>query len=190
MEIYIKDQLVSCLAFLVLGILFGILYDIFRILCLFIHRDVNERDGNSNAENTRRNLCLTERIFRFICDIIFGVAVSVLFSVVSYAFSYGQFRMASLICASAGFAAYILTVGRLVMFSADKLVHAVKFACFKIIYLIFMPITGLIRLVMRFGGYVFSHTVGRLYCRMKSAGNKKRIMMTLEREIPKNVRFD
>lgn len=185
MEIFIKDQLIACFAFSVLGILLGILYDFFRILCLCIYQDNGQR-----AENNKACACVVQKVFRFIFDIVFGIIASVTFSVVSYAFSYGQFRLASLVSASIGFAAYISIFGRIVMFFSEKLVRAVKCAIRKILHLIFLPSAALFRLVLRLMRYIYAHTFGALRSRIKSAGNKKHLMLVIEREIPKNVRFD
>ena len=102
--------LLSCL----FGVLIGVCYDVFRTLRLiFPHNSV---------------LVLIE-------DIVFLIGYTIFLSAFSSSAARGELRFYYVIGNSLGFALYIITVGRFVVATINKLFYALK----KIFFVIFFP---------------------------------------------------
>lgn len=115
---------------LIVGFVFGALYDIFRI------RRIAVRKGKSDKKH------LTSFLEAFIIgieDILFFVALGSVTSVLFYVFSYGKVRLLSILCELIGFALYRLTLGRLVMLVSDLIISFLYFLWRKFVTCVIMP---------------------------------------------------
>ena len=163
MEISISEQLMSCAAHLVLGVLSAVLYDVFRLIYLSI------KPSNSNWQLTR--LCFNISII--ILDILYCIAVTVAFSVTSFAFSYGKLRVFNLFCFGVGFTVYMITVSRVSMFVLAWVIYGIKLAFKLIIKLMLIPIGFFLRLIMALVMLLYRVTISKLFTYVKVKKQKK-----------------
>jgi len=113
-----ESTLALCAVSLAAGPVLGGFYDIFRI------RRVAARELiGADSKKHRR---IAEGIVIFAEDILFALVSAVIFSVIFYRFSCGAVRWYALACTSVSFAAYRVTVGRLVMGIAGRIIAFVR----------------------------------------------------------------
>lgn len=139
MEISISEQLLSCLAHLVLGVFSATLYDVFCVLRLsFLGRVRLAKSGRYMAW-----------FADFILDLIFCVVLSLCFSVITFAYSYGKFRTFNLLGFGVGFALYRLTFSRIFMLFANKLINIVKFVLLFALKILLFPLKSVLKLLIK-----------------------------------------
>jgi Spore cortex protein YabQ (Spore_YabQ). len=114
-----------------LGCVFGILYDVFRI----IRRSVRGADRNPVAY-----------AFIFIQDIIFFIVAAAASAIFFYKFNSGRIRLSGIAFIIVGFSAYYFTLGKLVMLIADAIISFIRSLMrlvWKFICLLFSPVVML-----------------------------------------------
>lgn len=178
MEISISEQLIACLAFLVFGAVSAVCYDVVRIfhICTGVHNSVGK------ARSTLLSISV------FLIDILYCAIVTVAFSVIAFAYSYGKLRGVNLFCFGVGFAAYLLTFGRLVMFFSEKIVYAVKFVIRTIIKFLFIPVKFIARMFAKFAVWIYGSTIGLIFRKIQRSRQKKFFEDALGR-LSTDVRF-
>lgn len=157
MEIWIRDQINAIAAALVLGVAFGAIYDIVRI----IHALIGARtySGFKRGNNKPRGkVRVSANILTFFLDIVFCILFTACFAILSYAFCDGRFRMFVLISAAAGFTAYIATLGRVVVYFTDAIVYYLKVAARCVWRIVMFPVKALGRAVKRIVLFAYKHT--------------------------------
>ncbi len=112
--------LVSFLA----GILFGALYDLFRIRRLALRLAC--RPDGTGSRISRPHGQRLDTVLCFFEDLLFCLFATVVLILVDYRLYYGVPRWYAYGATVAGFALYRVTVGRLVMGSAKALLHALR----------------------------------------------------------------
>ena len=176
MEIYISDQLASCLAFSILGVFAGIFYDIVRTLRLVFLGDTT--NGTVRAA--------TGRVFELVFDIIYMLCIGVSFSLLAYCYSYGKLRVFNLVCFAMAFWLYRLTLGRLYALCVEPAVNAAKKLLSAVLKLVLKPLKLILKIIESFIHLVYLHTVGKLILRIRKAKEKsrfKRVLSLLDTDV-------
>lgn len=117
MEIYIADQLKTMAESCLLGLIFGIGYDIIRIVYILCHIATYRGMLEKPVPHTRGAFALF-----FIFDFSYLLVVTFFFSVFLFHENYGIFRFYLFLSAVFGFCMYYHTIGRLVMFFSETIV--------------------------------------------------------------------
>lgn len=178
MEIYISDQLASCLAFSLLGVFAGILYDIVRTLRFILLGDTEHGKVRGVAG----------RAFDLVFDILYMLCLGVSFSLLAYCYSYGKLRVFNLVCFAVAFWLYRLTLGRLYAICAVPAVNAAKKLVSAVLKLVLKPLKLLFKTIKSFIHLVYLHTVGKLILRIRKAKEKSRFNRVLSL-LDTDVRF-
>jgi len=155
MEIYLEKQLLNIVYSLILGLIFGAIYDIIRIIHILL--------GISSYSGEKRGMkrgTLPFLVF-FMLDTVFVITVSAIYSFFNYVVNNGAFRVYFLIAVCVGFFVYYSTFGRIVMFFSETLVTFLKRMIF---YTVVIPARFVLRLVMRVVEFAYRNTFGRLIC--------------------------
>lgn len=118
LETSIIEQLYCCLFSLVYGMLSGVLYDAFRIFYMCA--------GIRFSKESLKGASVLNKVLLSVFDVIFSLFVTVGFVILAYAFAYGKFRLVYVLCAVFGALSYMLTLGRLVSFTAELIVKWIK----------------------------------------------------------------
>lgn len=148
-------------ASLLLGIALGVLYDFFRIRRLACEQRVGSVNRSSSAMSKKKRFRSLPRVLLsmllHIEDLFFGLIAGVSTAILYFALSMGQVRLMAIIGEGVGLLLYRLTLGRLVMACADRLLRLlawlwhllVRFVIRPPIRLVLRLITALARLVRR-----------------------------------------
>ena len=144
-----QEQLWRILLYaLVLGVILGAIYDIFRIFRLCFNFGVNY-----GTKNKKRELFNTLAVF--FEDLLYFIICSCVACVFIFYMNSGRFRSVALLGALAGFTAYHFTLGRVVMICSDRIIRFVKKLLKFIFRYTFFPL-------FKFVWFIFNLTVGRL----------------------------
>lgn len=155
MEICIEKQLINIVYSVILGLIFGGIYDIIRItqvLCRVVSYSGEKGSGYCSMKRGK-----TAAVVFAVTDSLFMLSVCVIFSLFTYAADNGHFRMFMLIFAICGFVLYYNTLGRLVMLVSDAIARFLVKA-FRAVVLI--PLTWTSRMIGRALGFVWRKTFG------------------------------
>lgn len=137
---------------LVLGLIFGFLYDIIRliqILCGTL---------SYSAGKCRQADGVIPKIALGAGDVVYMLAVTVMFSLFTYVTNYGDFRGYMVVGAAIGCALYHVSLGRLVMLVYGAVTKAIRTA---VKYVIVIPIKFLAKQIRRMLSFIGRNTVGR-----------------------------
>lgn len=145
-------------ASLLLGIALGALYDLFRIRRLAFTRLAGMEHP---AEWRKRLIAIADRLLLHTEDLLFGLTVGISTVLLYFALSMGQVRLMALLGEGIGFLLYRLTLGRLVMASADLILRLIASVIELIVrYLILPPLRLLRRLANALIGKI-ARRIGR-----------------------------
>lgn len=164
MEIYISDQLASCLAFSILGVFAGIFYDIVRTLRFILF-------GNTSIGKVR---AATGRVFDLVFDILYMLCLGVSFSLLAYCYSYGKLRAFNLVCFAVAFWLYRQTLGRLYAICAVPAVNSVKKLLSAVLKLVLKPLKLIFKIIESFIHQMYLYTVGKLILRIRKVKEESR----------------
>lgn len=176
MELYIEKQLQTVLCSFILGLIFGGLYDIIRIIHILC--GIASYSGN----------CVMKRgkipfVLFFVFDIVYALVTTAVFSVFQYWRMNGQFRLFVLVFAVIGFVVWHCTVGRGVMMLSETVANFVRVLFRKFIVL---PIRFVLKFLRKSGRFLYRHTAGLVINRVVGAYRwvrSNRIRKMLERDI-------
>ena len=164
---------------LVLGLIFGFLYDIIRIIHILC--------GTLSYEGgkTRQTRGVIPSVVLGVGDLLYMTAVTAVFSVFVYYVNNADFRMFMAIGAAIGFALYSLSVGRLVMLVTGTVTNAIRAAIRWAIVKPAVFVAGKTRNLLVF---LWRHTFGRavnaLRERFRAAKTEK-----IRKQFGKDIRF-
>jgi hypothetical protein len=131
---------------LLAGILLGAIYDIFRIRRVAFRLPREERTKESRiARLFRRHLALTDTLLCFGEDLIFCLFGTVVLILMTYKLYYGVPRWYAFGATALGFWGYRMTLGRLVMRSAERVIDWIRRAVAFIRRRILLPVIGWIK---------------------------------------------
>ena len=154
--IVILYQLQITLYALVLGLLFGVLYDALRITRMLVgitpvhvkHISWTRRLPSRHIGRVGKGP-VSELIFIHLLDIIYGLCTGVCFCVFLYALNNGRFRWYLLLGCALGFAAYYYSVGKLVLRLSGYIVAVLRSVVGCIVYLLTQPVLWIGRRLRR-----------------------------------------
>lgn len=171
MEITVSEQLSSCLAHLVLGLLAGAVYDLVRIIHICI---------KPSGESARVNkICFSS--FVFVLDVLYCIVIGICFAVTSFVFFYGKFRAFNVFSFSVGFTVYILTLGRLLMFFSNRFVCFIKYVLRIILKIMLIPFRYLLKGLSYLVNIIYRFTVGWFISRIRLSKENKYFENVLSR---------
>lgn len=153
MEIYLEKQLINIVYSLILGLIFGGIYDIIRIIHILfgIASYSGEKSGMKHGT--------LPFILFFILDAAYAVTASVIYSLFNYFACNGEFRVFILASVCVGFFVYHVTLGRLVMLFSEAIVRLLK----RVIhYTVVIPVCFAARITGRIARFVYRNTLGRV----------------------------
>lgn len=153
MEILIEKQLISVAYSLILGLIFGAAYDIIRMIHI-----ICGIASYSGREKSAKKGIIPFSLF-FIFDLVYAVFIGVAFSVFVYFANYGDFRWFLMAGTVVGFAAYHLTLGRVVMYFSEAVVRFLKLI-FR--YTVIIPLGFVFRVGKKIIVLLYRITLGKL----------------------------
>ena len=180
MEIFLEKQLINIAYSLILGLIFGIIYDIIRIM--YILCGIMSYSGEKRGMVRGRIPFL---IF-FVFDLLYMITVTVLYSLFNYARNNGSFRVFILAATVCGFVLYYFTVGRVVMFVSDAVVRFLRLA-FK--YTVAIPLGFVLGILSRILRFIYKNTVGRAISAVLTCLADRRTEL-FRRSLPRDIKFD
>ena len=164
MEIFIADQLKTMAESCLLGLIFGVGYDIIRIAYILCRVATYRGTCEKPVPYTKGAFALF-----FVLDFSYLLVVTFFFSVFLFHENHGMFRLYLFLPAVLGFFLYYHTIGRLMMFFSETIVLFLR----KLAeYLLWKPICCLGRCLWRGGRLLWNHSGGVLVCR---AARRRRI---------------
>jgi len=152
MEIYIENQLKNIGYSIILGLIFGVFYDIISIMHIIVGVV-----SDSGDKAVRRDFAA--RIIFLLTDLLFMLGVTGMMSLFLYEFANGDLRGYLLAGAAAGFAIYRLTFGRIVSSISET---AVRFIRRITRILIIIPARWVLGLLFCAGKWFWRRTAGVL----------------------------
>ncbi len=149
MEISIKNQLLTFLLSIVLGLLVGFIYEVFKILRMLsgleFPKNINKKTEScvfpliGNVKN-QRNINTKKRfVLYFIWDFLFFIAITPTFQIFLYAMTFGIVRWYVIFGALIGFAIYQATIGKLFCKIYEYIVFALRVILVYLLYFIKFP---------------------------------------------------
>ena len=179
LEFNVKDQLFCCLVCVIVGSLFGILYDVVRVVYIL--------SGIDPHESKKRNVVSKLMILLF--DLIYMLIVTVIFAVVLYALAFGKFRVIFGISCIVGFLVYNKTLSKIVINIIRKLASLLKSVARGILRIVLFPIKSIIKCMIVISLGVYSHTFEILIYKIKFCLDLLRYNIICKRKIDKLVIF-
>jgi len=154
MEVYIEKQLIIVGYSIILGLIFGVLYDIIRIVHILC--------GIASYSGEKQVLLRGKVPFVifFITDLLYMLCVTAILSFFTYWMNSGVPRFFIIFSSAAGFVLYLMTVGRLVMFFSEALVCFIR-VTFN--FLVIRPIRFILRMLKNIVCWIYSHTFGKIF---------------------------
>lgn len=144
--IVILYQLQITLYALLLGLFFGVLYDVLRIVRMLAGiTPVHIKPISWASRLPCRHIgrigkgILSELIFVHLLDILYGLSTGAGFCIFLYALNNGRFRWYLLLGCVLGFMAYYWSVGRLVLYLSGNIVALLRSMIGFILYLLTQP---------------------------------------------------
>jgi len=183
MELFIGKQLQVVGYSFILGLIFGGLYDIIRIIHIIC--GIASYAGNREEPRTETGMKRGKLPFLlfFLFDAVYMLTVTAMFSVFQYWQMNGTFRLFVLVSVLAGAALWHGTAGRLVMAFSETIVRMLRLAA---LWLVVRPVRFVLGLFRKVLFFVYRQTVGctvRRICRMIRFFRSERIRRNLKKEI-------
>lgn len=179
MEIFVQKQLINIVYSLILGLIFGGIYDIIRI----VHILCGIASYTGETRGMKRGI-VPFTIF-FLLDTAYLFTLTCIFSVFLYAVNNGGFRFYLLAAVLVGMVFYFFTAGRVVMLLSEAIVRFLR----RIFTLIVVkPLRFIFRLFGRLLHWIGTHTVGKImYCLRR----RRAILYTerMKRRLRWDIRF-
>ncbi len=163
----------------ILGLIFGLLYDIIRIVNI-LSGVLSFSDGKT--EQKKGAFPYAALIFS---DGAYMLAVTAVFSVFVYAVNNGDFRWFIAGGCALGCAAYHATLGRFVVLVSGTVANAVRTA---IRYAVIKPVKFIVKCLCRAAVFAWRMTVGRIFGLVRTAARERRARALLGK-IKKDIRF-
>lgn len=147
---FFYDSWTMFLAFILSGVLTGIIYDVFRILRIArttntmpegkLFEKIKPKKPFPKKEKRRKLFKAADKTLIFFEDILFWLTVAVIQTVFIYYFNNGEVRLDFFFYSALGFGAYMASIGKFVVFSAKKIIFLCRCLIFYALYIIMYPI--------------------------------------------------
>lgn len=132
---------------LLFGISAGVVGDVNRIIRIAL--GMRNTNWESKKRGARRLYSAASIIFIAVGDILLFAYMGVGIVVLNYYLNRGIFRIYSIAAAAVGFLLYYFTVGRVVMFFAERIIRALRFVISWIVRIVTAPFRFFLRLLLR-----------------------------------------
>ena len=160
MEVLISNQISTLIYAIILGLIFGVAYDIIRICRIFLGiRYVNRFTEKLSQKNLKfiKNPANKEvkkgekyqEVILFITDILYFLIITPIFAIFLYWKNDGIVRWYSVFGVSVGFLIYYFTIGRFIISISEYIVFTIKVIFLYLIFLITRPFVPLIDIIKR-----------------------------------------
>ena len=176
MEFFIEKQLLNIVYSVILGLIFGGLYDIIRIIYVLCGI------ASYRGQKAQMKSGWLPFVLFALFDFIYAVSVTILYSIFDYWTENGRFRFFILFSVAAGFFIYYNTVGRAVMLVSETVAAWLK-KFFT--YLVIKPLTFIAKKLIRLVKLVYSGTIGALAAALVRAVLSRRTKKCL-----KSLKYD
>lgn len=180
MEFFIEKQLLIVLNSVILGLIFGAIYDIIRIshiMCAI---------ASYSGENRGMRSCKAAFLIFAAGDLVYVIVVSVMLSFFVYWQNNGVIRSFIVFPCIAGFAVYHVTIGKLVMYFSEAVVRFIRLV-FR--YTVAIPVMFLLKIVRKTVRLIYSVTIGKLVFALGEKYDSHRTDLFLK-SLEKEIRFD
>lgn len=164
MELFIGKQLQVVGYSFILGLIFGGLYDIIRIIhiiCGIASYAGNYEDSGTETGMKRGKIPF---LLFFLCDAVYMLTVTAVFSVFQYWQMNGMFRLFVLLSVTTGFAVWHVTAGRVVTACSEAIVRLLRLAAR---WLLIRPVCMLYGILRKMLLFVYRQTAGRMVRRFR-----------------------
>ena len=139
------------IASFIAGLFFGAVYDVFRIR------------RRAFASNESRKARIIDAAVIFIEDVLFSVFVAVAMILICFKFYFGIPRWYSFASAVLGFYVWRITLGRLVIKTADAIIALIKkILAFIATRILYPPVLALKKILLRIFGKLRTHHIRRM----------------------------
>ena len=181
MNISMSALLLTSARAVILGLALGVLYDAVRIVkCLLCvvkygstRRFARVYDKGVYDIFPKKNSGVASYVLTAIFDILFSLAVTISFVLFLYAFNHGIFRWFILLSCIAGFAAYHVTLGRLLIRITDAASDALRLIINISVYVLFLPFVYVARLASKLYSALFAPAVNKIARRIDKIKNRR-----------------
>ena len=169
---------------LILGVVIGAIYDLFRILRIAVRSDFEPRSGffkkikpqkplfKFKIKN-RNKLENASNIAVFFEDILFFAVYGTAEILFFLSENDGEIRIYCLIFTALSFFAYKMTVGKIVIYFSSAVIFFSECLLYWIFYIIIEPVKLIIRSAMRLGRKIYSLTFGKISAAVRRKKSEK-----------------
>lgn len=179
MEIFVQKQLINIAYSFILGLIFGGIYDIIRI----VHILCGIASYTGESRGMKRGI--VPFLLFFLLDAAYMLITTCVFSVFLYAVNNGGFRLYLLAAVICGMVLYFITVGRIVMLLSETIVRFLR----KVFTLfVLKPFGFILKLFRRLICWIGAHTIGKI---VRYLQHRRAIRYTekLKRRLRLDIRF-
>lgn len=177
MEFFIEKQILNIVYSVILGLIFGAIYDIIRIIYVMC--------GIASYRGGR--VSMKRGAVPFVIFALFDLSVFTVFTAVYSVFDYWteneRFRAYILVSVILGFVLYRKTVGRAVMFVSEEIARLIK----KLIRLVIVkPCMWLFGIIKKAAAFIWSRTGERVICgikKLKAERKTRKMLAELKHDI-------
>ena len=160
---------------IVLGVIFGVVYDVFRILRISssavtprgaFFEKIKPRKPLLNVRRPKKTAAVGN-IAVFIQDIVFFAictAAEILFFLRE---NNGEIRIYCLIFSLSGFIIYLVSLGRITIYFSSVIIFSAKCLLYWSLYIIIIPVKRFLKIIKKVSSTVFAHTVGIVMMKIK-----------------------
>ena len=166
---------------LILGVAFGALYDVFRVLkCLLCVAKYGDKHRFAKIYSKGVSDVFpgapggaVSYVVTALFDVLYLSVVTVAFVLFLYAFNYGIFRWFILLSCFAGFFAYHFSAGRLLIKSVDAVSDLLRLVFNLLLYVLALPIKYLYFAFRKIYQFLFAPAVNKIKSRIDKIRNKR-----------------
>ena len=153
-----------------LGVIFGILYDIFRILRIsrmphiapagkFYDRIAIPKKDGKKHKNVKKILHISDSAITIIEDILFWLIITLSEILFIYHVNGGEIRIYFFVCNFIGAAIYFFTTGKLIMFFSVRIIFIFRCLLYWLIYIIIYPVRKILSLFKRILMFMYTKII-------------------------------
>lgn len=170
---------------LVLGLIFGVIYDFFRFARLSVQSKRQAPKGRffELISPKRRLIYITRKksktgkniasVVIMIEDILFFIIVGALIVLFFLGKNDGAIRLSVIAFSAIGFIIYLSTVGKITFLASEYIIFFARCLLYWIFYVILLPIRFVLKITFKAAKTVFALTIGRIVDRHKMKTSAK-----------------
>jgi hypothetical protein len=174
---------------LLLGVLFGVIYDVFRIARVSrmpylmpkgkLYELIKVPEKKRRGKALPKLLGASDALLTFAEDIVFWLTVSAGEILFIYHVNGGAVRVYFILCTFAGAAVYFFTAGKITMFFSVRIIFLLRCLLYWIFYIIIYPVRLILRLFEKAARLTFIPLFKAVKKRRLVSYSKKRVSRIL-----------